>query len=152
MKGRAVELIKLCRDYGVPFASGDITFDSTIDVHSAPIDYNTKSTWNVVEWMKNEQLSHGLILESAYQDKSQDSKSELLPFTNVTHDFVNTLDYVMFDSRHFQLQKRLDVPRSFCDLNDRSLQNGHLLPSSVWPSDHLAVGAVLQLRDDGSKV
>ena len=38
------------------------------------------------------------------------------------------------------------LPGSFNDLkNGGATRNGHLLPSSSWPSDHLAVGAELSI-------
>lgn len=42
------------------------------------------------------------------------------------------------------------MPASFKELNGRLLQNGHLLPSMDWPSDHLAVGVQLALELDSS--
>jgi mRNA deadenylase 3'-5' endonuclease subunit Ccr4/uncharacterized protein with PIN domain len=101
---------------------------------------------HVIEWLKDENLECPFSLESVYALKdaaSQKVMGELLPFTNVTYDFVNTLDYVFFDTKTMYLTERLYVPQSFEELNVSNLKNGHLLPSDIWPSDHLAVGARL---------
>jgi hypothetical protein len=100
----------------------------------------------VTDWLNDERLSCPIPLESAYALREHGSIiGERLAFTNVTHDFVGTLDYVLFDPRHFRPTRRLYVPTSFKELNGRELHNGHLLPSMDWPSDHLAVGVQLEL-------
>ena len=70
---------------------------------------------------------------------------ESLPFTNVTHQFVDTLDYIFFDTTRLKASERLYIPTCFRELGDGRtyIENAHLLPSDVWPSDHLAIGARL---------
>jgi uncharacterized protein with PIN domain/mRNA deadenylase 3'-5' endonuclease subunit Ccr4 len=129
---------------------------------------------DVIEWLKKEQLACPFQLESAYsrgsksitgvivdsndandddgpagfgadQDGNDDDGGELLPFTNVTAHFVNTLDYIFYERQMFVLLERLFVPTSFRQMNPEAIHNGHLLPSDVWPSDHVAIGARLLL-------
>ena len=71
-------------------------------------------------------------------------------------DFVDTLDYILFDTTHFTQSEILNVPTSFKKLNKSRVQNGHLLPSNIWPSDHIAIGTRLsfkkgELDDDDDK-
>lgn len=103
----------------------------------------------VIEWLRDGKLSNPFRLRSAYSvpgDKSTASfPGELLPFSNVTSEFVGLLDYVLFDDK-FQQVGRLDAPKSFRDMNESGLPGGHLIPSDIWPSDHLAVGARLRLK------
>jgi mRNA deadenylase 3'-5' endonuclease subunit Ccr4 len=84
-------------------------------------------------------------LESAYtrKDDKGAAAGETLPFTNVTYSFVNTLDYIFFDKHRLEPTELLDIPTSFPQLNEEGYDGGHLLPSDVWPSDHLAIGARL---------
>jgi hypothetical protein len=130
---------------------------------------------DVIEWLKKEELACPFQFESAYSCLQSSSSSdgsmgvvdsnaysdngttgfevvggdhdrgELLPFTNVTSHFVNTLDYIFFERQKFALQERLFVPTSFRQMNPEAIHNGHLLPSDVWPSDHVAIGARLLL-------
>ena len=105
----------------------------------------------VIEWLREEKLSNPFRLCSAYHTKISDAKTtssssgESLPFSNVTKEFVGLLDYVFYDDA-FQQTGRLDVPTSFKALNTSELPAGHLLPSNIWPSDHLVVGARLRLK------
>jgi len=105
-------------------------------------------TLRVLEWIKEEELRCPIQLESSYALRAADGRivGECKPFTNVTFDFVGFLDYVLFEPSRFQLAGRLYLPGSFNELNRKTaLRNGHLLPSYVWPSDHLAVGAHLSI-------
>jgi hypothetical protein len=113
-----------------------------------------------VEWLKQERLECPIKLESAYALKlgqngtplaSLPIVGERIPFTNVTHQFVDTLDYIFFDKQFLAPTELFYVPTSFVELcGDRThLENAHLLPSDVWPSDHLAIGARLVFRRPG---
>jgi hypothetical protein len=97
--------------------------------------------------LKRDDLKCPFPLESAYLDKCINNKplQEILPFTNITHHFVDTLDYIFFDRTHFYAIERLQVPTTFEELSDgrTHLDNAHLLPSDVWPSDHVAIAARL---------
>jgi hypothetical protein len=98
---------------------------------------------DILDWLEQEDLPNPLgRLQSAYGTRSGDEK---LRFTNVTSDFVGHLDYVFHDSS-FRVKQRLWVPTSFEELEDNTgVRNGHILPSNVWPSDHLAIGAMFSL-------
>lgn len=105
----------------------------------------------VIGWLKQKDLSHEFQLRSAYalvdDDPSQNSAvGEKLPFTNVTTDFVGTLDYILFETDHFSQTHYLYAPTSFRELNVQVQSNGHVLPSDIWPSDHLALGCKLRLN------
>ena len=101
--------------------------------------------YRVVEWLREEKLSNPFDLKSAYAAQG-DTARETLPFTNVTQEFVGCLDYIFFESSHFDQIGRLNVPTSFRDMNPSGERQGHLLPSDIWPSDHLPVGARLRLK------
>jgi len=92
----------------------------------------------VIEWLREERLASPFALQSAYASP--------LPFSNVTKEFVGCLDYIFFEAEQFEQLCALKVPTSFREMNDRGVFRGHLLPSDVWPSDHLAVGARLRLK------
>lgn len=101
----------------------------------------------VTEWLKDSALSCPIKhLESAYKDDSRFGES--LPYTNVTSSFEGTLDYLFFNKQLFTQSERLYVPTTYGELNTEDLPNGHLLPSNVWPSDHLAIGAKLVISSD----
>ena len=102
-----------------------------------------------VDWLKDDNLTCPFEFRSAYaSDSSGDgvSDSERIPFSNVTFHFVSTLDYIFFEPTRLHLEARLYVPTSFTELNDATgiERGGHLLPSDVWPSDHLAIGATFR--------
>ena len=97
-----------------------------------------------VKWLREEELSNPFDLKSSYA--LPDNGGEELPFSNVTLEFVGLLDYVFFDSCMFEQVGKLHVPTSFREMNTDGIPKGHLLPSDIWPSDHLAVGARLRLK------
>ena len=109
-----------------------------------------------LSWLKEKNLSHAYNLKSMYErelDDNMDNElskkeqhTEMLPFTNVTHDFVDTLDYIFYDTDKWTLKRRLGVPTSFKQMNKTNIVHGHLLPSCNWPSDHLAIGGQLELK------
>eukprot|EP00978_Attheya_sp_CCMP212_P000658 scaffold1312_cov54-Attheya_sp.AAC.2 len=124
---------------------------------------NTDTTPAFIQWLKDDRLSHPFRLKSVYSDGIHNNNNnhadedenddnppirggERLPFTNVTHDFVDTLDYILYGQDELELLDTLYVPTTFSELNPKRIPNGHLLPSDIWPSDHLAIGARLAFR------
>jgi mRNA deadenylase 3'-5' endonuclease subunit Ccr4/uncharacterized protein with PIN domain len=153
VKSQATRLFELCLRGGVPikgplnmfdFVNVDQEREQGLEDDQIELEY-----LEVTDWLNDERLSCPIPLESAYALRDEHDNNniigESLAFTNVTHDFVGALDYVLFDTRHFRPTRRLYVPTSFKELNGRELYNGHLLPSMDWPSDHLAVGVQLEL-------
>lgn len=146
----ASHLFSLALRAGVPY-EGDLGVFNFID----PIEEKEKGHMaaslsfprvEAFEWLKCSSLKNKFNLRSAYS-REDDMNSELLPFTNVTRDFVNTLDYIFFEPHHCTLVGRLEVPTSFKRLNYMGIPNGHLLPSNLWPSDHLAIGSAFLLTN-----
>jgi mRNA deadenylase 3'-5' endonuclease subunit Ccr4/uncharacterized protein with PIN domain len=145
VKGQATRLLELCLRGGVP-VDGDWGIFDFVDIEK---ERCTKlemvlERLDCVDWLKDEALTNPLELESAYalRDEKGEIVGESCAFTNVTHDFVGLLDYVLFERTHFTKTGQLYIPTSFNELNKKyNIRNGHLLPSDVWPSDHLAVGA-----------
>ena len=99
---------------------------------------------SVISWLREEKLGSSFNLKSAYAIGN--TTRESLPFTNVTNEFVGCLDYIFFQQSGFDLIGTLNVPKSFRDLNSSGNHRGHLIPSDIWPSDHIAVGARLRLK------
>ena len=150
VKSQATRLFELCLRGGVPI-KGPLNMFDFVDVEKErekglEDDDIELEHLDVTDWLKDEQLSCPIPLESSYamRDDNGVLVGERLPFTNVTFDFVDTLDYVLFDTTHFRPTERLYVPTSFKELNARDIPNGHLLPSIDWPSDHLAIGVQLE--------
>jgi len=99
------------------------------------------------EWLKDSRLTCPIAqLNSAYRNDSDES-AEIIPFSNVTLDFEGLLDYIFFNGSCTPTH-RLYVPSTYKELNPSALPNGHLLPSCVWPSDHLAIGTRLVLQSE----
>lgn len=149
----ASHLFSLALRAGVPY-EGDLGIFNFID----PIEEKEKGRMaaslafprvEAFEWLKCSSLKSKLYLRSAYS-REDETNSELLPFTNVTRDFVNTLDYIFYEPQHCTLVGRLEVPTSFKRLNYMGITNGHLLPSNLWPSDHLAIGSAFLLTNSFS--
>jgi uncharacterized protein with PIN domain/mRNA deadenylase 3'-5' endonuclease subunit Ccr4 len=157
VKGQAIRLFEICLRGGVEIEGPLCMFDE-VDVEGErvknfAVDLEMESL-QVLDWLKQENLQCPIFLESAYalRDKHGTIVGESKPFTNVTFDFVGFLDYVMFEVSRFQCISRLFLPSSFSELRvKKEIINGHLLPSSHWPSDHLAVGAVLEIVNPLSK-
>jgi len=99
--------------------------------------------------------------QESNSDTENFQEDQMISFTNVTHDFVGHLDHIFvtkmqtspipmsdpsFQSCGLDVSKRLHVPTSYRELNPDGVRNGHLLPSTTWPSDHLAIGANLKWR------
>ena len=155
VKNTATRLFVLCLRAGVPIRGELDTFDY-VDVaaeRQKGWDMSIRGSellaqkLDVVEWLKNDHLECPFQLQSVYAVKDSDGNpiGESLPFTNVTHDFVDTLDYILF-TNGIKPVERLYVPKSFEELNRRGIKNGHLLPSDIWPSDHLAIGCRFRLE------
>eukprot|EP00897_Mesotaenium_endlicherianum_P005356 jgi/Mesen1/4849/ME000244S04027 len=60
-------------------------------------------------------------------------------FTTYTPDFTGTLDYILVSPSGVKIRKLLSVPKE----GDESIAGG--LPNSLHPSDHLPIGAELEL-------
>ncbi len=154
VKTTATRLLEICLRAGVPYTGSLGIFDNVsaeqVDSDGGYVtETNLESRLMAIEWLKCEKTECPFRLESAYakRDSNTNSIGELLPFTNVTDDFVDTLDYIFFDAKKMELTHRLYVPQSLNDLNSSSIARGHLLPSSLWPSDHLAVGSRFVLNN-----
>lgn len=103
-------------------------------------------TEEVLGWLKNSKLCSPFSLRSSYANVTQgEVDGEILPFTNVTSDFVGALDYILFETT-LQQVGRLKIPTDFKTLNKSKVTNGHLLPSDEWPSDHLCIGSQFLLK------
>uniref|UniRef100_A0A7S0F706 Mut7-C RNAse domain-containing protein n=2 Tax=Craspedostauros australis TaxID=1486917 RepID=A0A7S0F706_9STRA len=102
----------------------------------------------VVRWLRQDALANPLGQLKSVYIKSDDPTKEVLQFTNLTSRFAGVLDYVMYLPGQLELQERLYVPLEKEDLNCQGIHNGHLLPSFVWPSDHLALGARFSFVND----
>lgn len=101
----------------------------------------------VVNWLKDKHLSSPFSFKSAYASETNGKvDGELLPFTNVTSDFVGALDYILFEESALRQTGRLVIPTDFRTLNAKGITNGHILPSAQWPSDHLCIGAQFALE------
>ena len=151
VKNTATHLFQLCLRAGIPYSKDMNMFDYVDGEaerkqgwdYSQPGSDVLRQKLDVIGWLKDEHLKCPVRLHSAYTHRSENEFSfgETLPFTNVTDSFVNVLDYI-FHNSSIQCIKRLFVPKSFSLLNKDHIHNGHLLPSDVWPSDHLAIGAI----------
>jgi hypothetical protein len=153
VKSQATKLLELCIRGGVPI-SDDLGIFDYVDVEkirNEPIEddedvMNIKRGLDVVQWLQSEEIQNPLVgLHSAYQ--KIDSSDESLPFTNVTSSFVGHLDYILYQKKSMKVTDLLYVPRTYLELNDLEIPNGHLLPSCYWPSDHLAIGGRFTLDD-----
>jgi uncharacterized protein with PIN domain len=163
VKTAATRLLELCVRAGVPIRDDDDDADGIFQhvnyqqLREEGWDYTTPGSellhqkLDVIEWLKRDHLKCPFPLESAYVDKSNSKNifQEALPFTNITHHFVDTLDYIFFDKTHLHVTERLQVPTTFEELSDGRIHidNSHLLPSDVWPSDHLAIAARLEFHN-----
>ncbi len=158
VKDTAANILRTCVRGGVQ-VEGDLGFFDFVDIEKerkeGEMERMRSGTSDgggideVMEWLRNDKLSHGLELRSAYASNhgdDNDTGSELYSFTNVTSDFVGALDYIFFEESKFHQLGRLYIPTNFRTLNPEELLNGHLLPSNTWPSDHLSIGVKLAVR------
>jgi uncharacterized protein with PIN domain/mRNA deadenylase 3'-5' endonuclease subunit Ccr4 len=156
VKTQATRLFQVCLQAGVPIDGRVPDLFAHVNVpqeqeqgwdYTQPGSDLLRQRLDVIDWLKDESLSCPFHLESAYamRDESNNLVGEEIPFTNVTDSFVNTLDYIFFEPKRMELLSRLYVPKSFRELNTKNIPRGHLLPSDIWPSDHLAIGATFAL-------
>ena len=162
VKSRASRLLELCIRGGVPVDQDSAYFDYTgIDIEKLKCTIARDGDGeeirldddqlDVVKWLQTEHLKNPLPqMSSAYASK--ETQIESLPFTNVTHDFVGHLDYILFPNQTMEVTELLYVPKTFEELNDLNIANGHLLPSYDWPSDHLAIGCRLSFVSTQNRV
>lgn len=156
VKNQATRLLKICIRGGVSIDKDMALFDF-IDVDEVKQESSSdednvddeihsllEQRLDILEWLQDENLQNPLgSLKSAFGAGTPGE--EQLAFTNVTSDFVGHLDYIFHDSS-LRVTDRLYVPTTFEELQDNTdVRNGHLLPSNVWPSDHLAIGAVFTI-------
>jgi uncharacterized protein with PIN domain len=151
VKTQATNLLEACIQGGVPVAEDMAMFDF-VDVEKVRSSSGESSLLDerleIVEWLQDEELTNPFgPLTSAYSGVNGE---ETLQFTNVTHDFVGHLDHIFFQNS-LQVCERLYVPTTFEELNDEEIQNGHLLPSTAWPSDHLAIGCKFVLKSTSAE-
>jgi mRNA deadenylase, exonuclease subunit and related nucleases len=154
VKDACTHLLKLCLRGGVQ-VEGQPEFFSHVNYEEernrgriermknlSRTKYHPGAIEEVLGWLKTESLRNPFDLKSSYAtEKDGAGDGELLPFTNVTSDFVGALDYIFFEKEKLRQVGRFTVPKSFAKLNSESEHNGHLLPSKYWPSDHLCIGA-----------
>jgi uncharacterized protein with PIN domain len=158
VKNAATHLFEQCLRAGVPYQGSLGMFDfvdpekarsqrwdsSTHDASSIEL---LQQTLLAGEWLRSERLSCPYEFQSAYATYNPDTDTmEELPFTNVTHDFVNTLDYIFYETQKLEVTELYSIPKTFEELNPQKIANGHLLPSDVWPSDHLLIGASVRIK------
>ena len=162
---QATKLFRLCLQAGVGLKDEDVSDEkkrtaamgafSFVDVakerQNEDSILNNSNELVVVEWLREKQLNNPFILRSAYA-KIGAVNGESLPFTNVTKEFVGGLDYIFFEPSNFEQVCKLNVPTTFRQMNSSGLNQGHLIPSDIWPSDHIAVGARLRLRSNEKEI
>ena len=148
VKNQATKLLEVCMRGGVPVDEDMAMFDY-VDAEKVQTESPAgaeevmllQQRLDVLGWLQEEELKNPFgLLKSAY---SREDGEESLVFTNVTSDFLGTLDYIFFPEDRLAVKDKLYVPTTFKELNREDIRKGHLLPSNVWPSDHLAVGARL---------
>jgi len=151
VKSAATRLFEVCLRAGVPIVQENgLGMFGHVDVSACRGELKeeiqgfeyTQQQLTAIKWLKQERLECPRTMTSVYADLEPDAKThEQLPFTNVTAHFVDALDYIFVDKGAFSVSHRLYVPQTFKELNPEDIRNGHLLPSKLWPSDHLAIGA-----------
>ena len=153
VKSQATKLLEMCIRGGVPIGEDMGMFDyvDVEKVRNEPVAdeddvMNIKNGLDVVQWLQSEELLNPLTGMSSVYEKI-DTSEESLPFTNVTSSFVGHLDYILYQKKSMKVTDLLYVPRTYTELNDLEIGNGHLLPSLHWPSDHLAIGSRLAWDD-----
>lgn len=152
VKGQASRLLELCILGGVP-VDDDLGMFRHIDVDKilstrdkSSNEERLEDQLDVIRWLQAENLKSPLpAMASAYALK--ETHNESLPFTNVTYDFVGSLDYILYQTDVMEIVDLLYVPKTFEELNDLDVPNGYLLPSCDWPSDHLAIGCRISFAD-----
>lgn len=109
---------------------------------------------------KSSMPSHSLdlcsVYSAAYNSTAQSSGMHRLRqqlddvyheprFTNITHDFKETLDYILFTSPELNLTGVLDLPH-LGDILDGNFASG--LPNAQCASDHVALMAEFEFAKD----
>ena len=120
---------------GIPKEKKKISNNNNIRKYALP---------KVLNWLHDKELKHSIpSLTSAYYNSQ--TNNEELSFTNVTDGFIGALDYIFYESNHWNCEYRLDVPMTLKEMNYDNLDdcNAHCIPSDLWPSDHLAIGCLL---------
>ena len=156
VKCQATKLYQMCLQANVPISpSTEQHIFNHLDVETEKgkgWDWTMKGSellklkLQVTEWLRDRHLTCPISdLESAYKDESNES-GESIPFSNMTSDFEGLLDYIFFN-RSCTPTHRLYVPSTYEELNQSNMSTGHLLPSNVWPSDHLAIGVVISISN-----
>lgn len=150
VKMHCTRLFELCLRGQVPF-KGPLGMFDFVDARvvqaegwdqSIPGSAILREPFPAIDWLGSEHLTCPIRVKSAFSDGNG---GEILPFTNVTARFVDTLDYIWY-SNDCSVSQLLYIPHTFAELADsRKVPNAHLLPSDVWPSDHLAIGAILRI-------
>ena len=154
---QATKLLRLCLRGGVAVKDEAVPDSKKRQVVMGAFDFvnvakereNEETQYtelSVIEWLRQDRLSSAFNLRSVYGAGGGSVRKDL-PFTNVTNDFVGCLDYVFFEPLQFEQIGKLNVPTSFRDMNSSGVDRGHLIPSDIWPSDHIAVGARLRLKE-----
>jgi hypothetical protein len=155
VKNQATKLLEVCMRGGVPVDQDMAMFDN-VDAENVKAESPAgaeetmllRQRLDVLGWLQDEALTNPFgPLKSAY---SREDGEESLAFTNVTADFLGNLDYIFFSKDRLAVKDKLYVPTTLKELNRENVRNGHLLPSNVWPSDHLAVGARLSFADSAA--
>jgi hypothetical protein len=148
VKDQTTRLFEACIRGGVPIDE-DLGFFDYVDVDKVKqegsddtdeeVELLLQQRLDVLDWLQQEELKAPFgSMASAYAD---DEGKERLPWTNVTADFEGTLDFIFYKTNDLELVDTLYVPTTYEELNSVGVTNGHLLPSNVWPSDHLAIGS-----------
>jgi hypothetical protein len=156
VKDNCTHLLKLClrggiRVEGQPLFFSHIDYDAERKVgednRSRNGERSDGGTDEVLGWLQESKLQSPFSLKSSYATEMNGKvDGELLPFTNVTSDFVGALDYILYEQNDLEQIGRLKIPTDFRTLNATALRNGHLLPSDIWPSDHLCIGSQFSLQ------
>jgi len=160
---QATKLLRVCLRGGVELKDENITDEKKRKALMGAFDFvdvakerqsgesiarETYTELSAIEWLREDKLSNPFHLKSAYAAHGETVR-DCLPFTNVTKEFVGCLDYIFFEPLQFDQICRLKVPTSFREMNASGARQGHLIPSDIWPSDHIAVGARLRLKPNG---
>ncbi|XP_053203734.1 2',5'-phosphodiesterase 12-like [Panonychus citri] len=139
-----VHVEKLLQDYSVKFPHLKISPIFTGDFNSDPANGVYKLFTNgyigsdYVDWksvpdeaIEGVEVKHSLQLTSAYGTPE---------FTNYTQNYVGCLDYIFFDNQLIQLESIVPLP------SRDQVSKQIAIPSSVFPSDHLALIAVIKWK------
>lgn len=160
VKDLSTQLFTQCLRAGVPI-EGPLDFFSFVNVEKeiaigieegdnvSSMGIDAGGINEVVSWLKDKELGHSYHFHSVYENMAG---SQLVQFTNVTFGFVGILDYIFYDTDNLEVTARLSLPLSFRQMNHKGISGGHLLPSDVWPSDHLAVGAEFRFKTKKNSV